>query len=218
MDVSNLKRLRKVVPGTAFLFFCIPAYQYFASEVFSLSEAAEFTLKSYGSVLAFLIGTFFSSLEIRKTRNGKTHAEIIENLKSQLLEHGLTKEVEEEKLKEIKDSKQLMHVFYHFVDKDPSLKEKSKLVKDNGLTWSSTADIAILSMLFSWFYLLLILLFGPIDLFVAAGLLIGLIGFIAGQWLHPISVRKHKKLGDDQIQVIVTIYNDELQEKVNGLF
>lgn len=218
MELSHLKTLRKIVPGSVFLFFSIPAYQYAANDLFNLDDALKFTIEGYGGVLAFIIGTFFSSLKIRSLRNASTHKQISDNIKSKLINHGLTIEVEKEKIEEIKSSRQLMHIFYHIIDNDESLKEKSKLVKDNGLTWTSTADVAILGCGFCWLYFILILIFGPEPIFVWAGLMIGSIGLLSGAILHPRAVKNHIDLGNEQIEFIVTNHKNELQEKVTGLF
>lgn len=200
------------------MFFLIPAYQYFTDQVFKIDQAAKFVLNGYGSVLAFVIGTFFSNLKIRKLRNDKTHAEINENIKNKFLANGLTKSVSEEDIQKVKASRQLMYIFYHFIDNDESLKEKSKLVRDNGLTWTSTADVAILSCVFAWLYFIFILFLGPVTLFVYSGLLIGSIGLLSGVILHPLSVKNHIELGDEQLEFIFANYKEELKEKVNGLF
>jgi len=218
MELSTLKKYRKIVPGATFIFFLIPVYQYFTDQVFKVDEAVKFVIEGYGSVLAFIIGTFFSSLKIRRIRNKKTHAEIDSNIKSKLIEHGLTIDVDESKKKEIMSSRQLMYVFYYFIDNDKSLKEKSKLVRDNGLTWTSTADVAILGCVFSWLYFILILIVGVKPLFVFSGLLIGCIGFLSGAILHPLSVKNHIDLGNEQLEFIFCNYKKELQKKVNGLF
>ena len=218
MELTTLKRLRKIVPGSIFLFFCIPAYQYASHNLFNLDEALKFTVGSYGAALAFVIGTLFSSLKIRSYRNSESHKQIDDNIKTKLLEHGLTTDQPQEMIDAIKSSKQLMYIFYYLIDNDASLKEKAKLVRDNGLTWTSTADLAILGCVFSWLYFILILFFGAEPLFVWAGLMIGSLGLISGAFLHPMSAREHINLSNEQIGFILTNHKKELQEKVAGLF
>ncbi len=218
MELSRLKTLRKIVPGGAFLLFSFPMYKYATDNVFNLDDALAFPIEGIGAVLAFVIGTFFSSLKIRSVRNSKTHEQITDNIKSKLIAHGLTTEIEKSRIEKIKSSRQLMNIFYYFIDNNESLKEKAKLVRDNGLIWTSTADIAILSCLFCWIYFVLILFFEPELLFVSAGLIIGCIGLLSGAILHPRAVKDHIDLGNEQIEFIVTNHKKELQEKVTGLF
>lgn len=218
MELSRLKILRKIVPGTVFLFFSVPVYQYFTEEIFKIDESLRFSLEGYGAVLAIIIGSLFGTLKIRSMRNRKTHKEINDNIKSRLITEGLAEEKTEEEIAKVKNSRELMHVFYHIIDNDESLKEKSKLVRDNGLIWTSTADIAILSCFFSWVYLLMILILGVDGLLVSSGLMIGSIGLISGEVLHPRTVKEHINLGNQQIDFILTNHRDELQRRVTGLF
>lgn len=217
MELSTLKTYRKVVPGATFIFFLIPAYLFFTDQVFEI-DTAKFVIGGFGVVLAFIIGTCFGSLKIRSLRNKKTHAEIITNIKNKLIENGLTRTVDAGKKRKVIEGRQLMYVFYHFIDNDESLKEKSKLVRDNGLIWTSTADVAILGCFFAWLYFLLILFFGAEPLLVFAGLLIGCIGLFCGAILHPLSVKNHIALGNEQLEFIFTNHRKELQDKINGLF
>lgn len=218
MELSTLKKLRKVVPGTVFLFFSVPIYQFFAEDLFKIDDSLKFSLEGYGAVLAIIIGSFFGTLKIRSLRNDSTHKRINENIKSRLLAEGLTEERTDEEKESVKNSKLLMHVFYHLIDNDESLKEKAKLVRDNGLIWTSTADVAILGCFFSWLYFILILVFGADGLLVSSGLMIGSIGFISGAILHPRTVNEHISLGNEQIDFILTNHKAELQRRVTGLF
>lgn len=206
------------MPGTVFLFFSVPVYQFFVDDLFKIDDSLKFSIEGYGAVLAIIIGSFFGTLKIRSLRIETTHKEINENIKSRLLAEGLTEQRSEEEKDEIKNSRKLMYVFYHLIDNDQSLKEKSKLVRDNGLIWTSTADVAILGCFFSWLYLILMLIFGVDELLVSAGLMIGSIGLISGAILHPRAVKEHIKLGNEQIEFILTNHKDELQRRVTELF
>ena len=216
MELSNLKKLRKIVPGTVFLFFGIPFYQFLAGELFNLEKSIKFSVEGYGAVLALIVGSFFRSLKVRSLRNSGTHEEIRKNIERRLLEEGLSESKTVEEKKAV--SKKLMHIFYHLIDNDESLKEKSKLVRDNGLIWTSTADVAILGCFYSWVYFVMILIFGADDLLVVAGLMIGTIGLISGVILHPLAVEEHINLGNEQIDFIVTNHKEELQKRIKGLF
>lgn len=218
MELSTLKKMRKVVPGTVFLFFSVPMYQFFAENLFKIDENLKFVLEGYGAVLAIIIGSLFGTLKTRSLRNDSTYKKINENIKSRLLKEGLTEERTEDEKENVKKSTSLMHVFYHLIDNDESLKEKSKLVRDNGLIWTSTADVAILGCFFSWLYFILILIFGADGILVSSALMIGSIGLISGAVLHPIAVKEHINLGNEQIDFILTNHKAELQRRVTGLF
>lgn len=218
MELSTLKKLRKVVPGTIFLFFSVPIYQFFTESLLRIDDSLKFSLEGYGAVLAIIIGSFFGTLKVRSLRYDLTYKQINENIKSRLLAEGLTEERTEDEKEKVKESSRLMHVFYHFVDNNESLKEKSKLVRDNGLIVTSTADVAILGCCFSWLYLILIIAFGANGVLVSSGLMIGVIGLISGAVLHPIAVNEHIKLGNEQIDFILVNHKADLQSRVTGLF
>jgi hypothetical protein len=217
MDLSDLKKMRKVFPGAVFVFYCIPIFKYLFADL-NFDDSLKFPIEGYGSVLAFIIGTLFSNLKIRSLRNKATHLEINENIKSKLLEIGLVTKQDPVKIYKVKQSKELMNIFYSIIDNDESLKEKGKLVRDNGLYWTSTADLAIISCFFCWIYLIFILVFGTSLILVASGLLIGIIGFVSGEFLHPLAVKNHILLGNDQLDYIKTIHKKELQQKISELF
>ena len=219
MEISHLKRLRKVVPGGAFLLFSIPAAYLYATHVsLNLTNYLNLPIMGLGVVVAYVIGAVFDGLKIRSIRTDKSYKHITDNIKLKLIEYGLTIKIDRGKIEEIKSSRKLLDIFYYFIDNDESLKEKSKLVKDNGLMWTSTADIAILGCFFCWLYFMLSIFLEPKLLLVLSGLVVGFIGFISGVVLHPIFVKKHIDLGNEQIEFIVTNKKNDLQDKVTGLF
>ena len=78
--------------------------------------------------------------------------------------------------------------------------------------------MAILSCFFTWFYFLLIIFFGAEPWLGGGGLFIGFIGLLSGAVLHPLSVKNHIALGNEQLEFIFTNYKKKLQDKINGLF
>ena len=134
MELSTLKRYRKIVPGATIMLFLIPAYMFFIHPVFKIDEIAKVTIGAgLWVAVAAVIGTCFIILNIRSLRNKRTHAEIITNIKNKLIENGLTRTVDAEEKKRVIEGGRLIDVFYHFIDNDESLREKSKLVRENGL-------------------------------------------------------------------------------------
>lgn len=218
MELSTLKNYRKAVPGATFLLFSIPAYQFFSNTIFKIEDLSKFTIEGLGAVLAFGIGTVFGNVKVRALWTASSHQKINENIKDKLLQNGLTKIVTDEKYAEIRSSRKLMHVFYYFIDNDMSLKEKAKLVRDNGLIWTSTADIVILAFIFSVFYMLLIAIFGSQTILIMAAILIFLIGLLSALVLYPNAVADQIELSNSQIEYIVTHKKKCLEEKVNSLF
>ncbi len=109
-----------------------------------------------------------------------------------------------------------MDVFYSLVDSSESLKEKAKLVRDNGLLWSSVADAAVLGAVFAAFYLPCGLLMRDSGL-IYAGLVSAAVAVVSKFGLHPTVERTHIRLSDDQLNFIETQMKDKAAEKVNLL-
>ena len=218
MDLSTLKRMRVIVPGTTFVFFAIPTYIFFSPKVLEIDSALKFPLESYGAVLAFIIGTMFNTYEIRRFILKKSLHEIDENIQNKLLQEGLSTPQDTRKEEEIKKTKKLMVIFYNFIDTDESLKEKAKLVRENGLVLSSSADIALIGLFFSYVYLFLSWIYDINTLFLFSGMAIGLIAIISWRLVHFKALKSHIKLGEDQIKIIAQNKKTELQLKVQELF
>jgi Flp pilus assembly protein TadB len=222
MEISTLKTYRKIVPGGTFLICLIPLL-WFAYD-FAIKDILELTTGQYGAISAlctisaFVVGALFNNLNIRSVINAKSHARIVGNIKEQLMRNGLTKEVSPEERDVVRSSERLMHVFYQFIDNDKSLSEKARLVRDNGLVWTSAADIAIVTLFFCIIYLILIAYFGLNSILVFAFVLTLLVAAFLIWVVHPNAESQQIALSNDQIEFIVTHKKQELQNKVNGLF
>jgi hypothetical protein len=103
----------------------------------------------------------------------------------------------------LKKDKRYMHVFYKLVDNDESLKKKTNNVYFNGIFWTSSADLLLISLVF-WF------VYGwPFTQIDHARLFSNLFLILAGLALvlHILSVRRHRRLSNEQLEFIA-IYKD----------
>lgn len=218
MDLSTLKRMRVIIPGTTFVFFMIPIYIYFSPKIIETDSALKFPIESYGAVLTFVIGTLFNTYNLRKLILKKSLDEIDNNIKNKLLQEGLTASQTPTKIEEIKKSKKLMNIFYYFTDTEETLKEKAKLVRENGLVLSSSADIALIGSFFSLLYLFLSYFHDINALFLFSGLAIGAMAIISWLSVHSKALESHLLLSNEQLDYIIQNKKNELQTKVMGLF
>jgi hypothetical protein len=85
---------------------------------------------------------------MRGWRNKNTLREIQLNIKRQLFENGRTIPISDVDRDRIMGGNEIMSIFYKIVDNDDSLKEKAKIVRSNGLFWTSTADVAVISIIY----------------------------------------------------------------------
>ncbi|MCL6272239.1 hypothetical protein M3P05_20160 [Sansalvadorimonas sp. 2012CJ34-2] len=217
MELITLKRFRKIVPGVTFILFAIPLYIYITGNFLELDETLKMITGTGATVIAYIIGSVFSSLKFRGLINNEGHTRITNNIRSRLVDEGLTTQEEEETIKKLKSSKKLMNIFYNFIDNDPSLKEKSKLVRDNGLMWTSTADVALIGYLFSAIYFSLYFFLEYAPILYISGTIIIIITLLSHMLIHPRTVKEHIRLGNDQIDFITTNHKKELQKRIAEL-
>lgn len=218
MDLSTLKRMRVIVPGTTFVFFMMPIYIYFSPKVLEIDSALKFPLESYGAVLAFIAGTLFNTYNIRRLMLKRSLHKVDDNIQNKLLQEGLVVPQDIQKKEAVKKSRKLMNVFYAYIDADESLKERAKLVRENGLVLTSSADVALIGLFFAYLYLFLSWLYDINTLFLFSGLTIGLIAIISWGLVHSKALESQIKLGNEQINFIVQNKKTELQGKVMELF
>lgn len=218
MDLSTLKRLRVVVPGTTFVFFLMPVYMFFSPKILEVDSALKFPLESYGAVLSFILGTLFNTNKVRRLLLKGSLDKIDNNIKDRLLHEGLEVSQDTHKIDAIKKSKKLMNILYGFVDSDESLKERKKLVMDNGLVLSSSADVTLIGLLFAFLYFCLSLVYDLNALFLFSGWAIALIAIFSWWIVHLQALKLHIELGNDQIDLIVQKHKTELRKQVLELF
>lgn len=216
MKKETLKKLRIVIPGVFCLIMILPLFQ----ETFSLESLKKAFDSISGGVLYMIIvagvGGLYYISDIRGIFLRESLYRIHQNIKLGLL--GLCYDDAEimGAFKKLMEGRTLILVFYGFIDKDESLKEKAKNVYFNGLVWSTVADITALS---------------------AIGLIIYLIGFfVAGRshflWialaaavLHlfcefacmPRVTNKHIDLGSEEIEHIGIHCRAELNKRLREL-
>jgi Flp pilus assembly protein TadB len=109
----------------------------------------------------------------------------------------------------------LMHVFYHFVDNDESLKDKAKDVRLNGLIWSSIADVIVISAVMLVLYVVGWFTLGRGHYLVM--ILVLVIAIIVGKVFLPKITRRHISLSDEQLEMIRLKYKPELRQKIHDV-
>jgi len=153
MDTGTLKKLRSAVPGTLIILGLVPLYTYWTGTPLIELSKGEWLLAGVVSVVAYAIGMLYNVYCVRALFNRNSHKRIRQNIKRRLLSIGRTTPITDEKRQALLAGSALMDTFYSLVDSEDSLKEKAKLVRDNGLAWSSIADIVVLGVVFACLYL-----------------------------------------------------------------
>lgn len=160
----------------------------------------------------FIIGAIYYICNIRNILWRPFLKKVQNNIKNKLL-NPFKENLTSDQIKELKKDRKLMHIFYNFVDSDTSLTEKAKRVRFNGLIWTSTIDLAIISILGSiFFFMKLIFIKSNYDLIVALLLLLlSIISFV----LIILTTKRHISLSNVQLDFICHIYKHQLNQKIN---
>lgn len=216
MDVGTLKNLRSVWPGVLILTGGLPLFAYVTNSTIDFSEGLQWSTLGLGLAVATVIGYAYNLYCFRAVFNRRSHTRITDNIKRRLLDMGRTAPLTPERRTALLSSGQLMLVFYSLVDTNNTLQERAKLVRSNGIVWSSIADAVVLGAVFCVLYL-------PIwyvtkdEQFLTWSIASGGIALLAALILHPAAEKRHIALGNDQLNFIESQLKPELIKKVDAL-
>lgn len=214
MEMGTLKFFRLLVPGILIFLLIILFLQDDFQELTQLTRLlSDFQIKdTFYTVVFACIGVLYYLLDIRNILWKPYHERVQNNIKDKLISPFLG-QLNKEQIAYLKQARRLMNIFYHFIDSDSSLTEKAKRVRFNGLIWTSTVDLTIISVLgASGFWIRLILETTQYNL-VMAGSLSALVLISFG--LIQLSTKRHLSLSDDQLEMICQKYKDELYRMIN---
>lgn len=211
MERKTLKFLRLLIPGLILIFEFLPMLNILQIN-YKIGEG--WLNYSFLIIPALVIGAMYHIFEIRFTVTSVSHRKIDLNIVSSLLKI-YNKSLSQDEYNFLKE-KRLKHIFYKIIDNDQSLSAKSQLVYFNGLLWTSTADMFILSIFSSIVFIVCgkwILLNDSIWLI---GILYSGVAFLA-ICFHFLTVIRHYRLSNDQLEFIETHYQADLKTKIDDV-
>jgi hypothetical protein len=213
LDINTLKRFRLLIPGFFILLLIILNISPSFDQLKEFINNIQIKDIAY-SIICFIIGILYYSCDIRKLLWKKYNSRIVENIKDKLLEP-IKEFSTANRIQCLKTGRKLMNIFYYFIDRDPSLKEKAKIVRLNGLFWTSAMDGTIIGLAGSLvFWIRFAIERTRYDLNVAVILLaFSCLCMI----LTKLLTRKHIGLSNEQLDVIYQLYKNELIVKLNEL-
>jgi hypothetical protein len=139
-----------LVPGVM-LFFALYPFAIALDPTLGWSELLKIDLRTGMYLLIVMtLGLAYNYLSLREVSNEKYHSEVNVNLRKQAL-RALPSE---ERVLDLYKWKDVRSIFYHFVDKDPSLEKQASRAYWNGLAWTSFADLRAISFIFMLIYTL----------------------------------------------------------------
>jgi hypothetical protein len=211
MERKTLKFLRLLIPGLILIFEFLPMLNFLK---INYKLGVGWLSYSFLVLPAIVIGAVYHIYEIRYTVTNVSHRKIDLNIVSSLLKI-YNKELSQDEYNYLK-AKRLKHIFYNFIDKDPSLSAKSQLVYFNGLLWTSTADLFILTIFSCILFIISGLIFLNDNSIWLIGVLYAGIASLA-ICFHVLTVIKHLKLSNDQLEYIETHNQLELKSKIDNV-
>ncbi|TKJ29034.1 MAG: hypothetical protein CEE40_09680 [Chloroflexi bacterium B3_Chlor] len=210
---TTLKTLRLIVPGVMTITF--------ASLLFksSLQDLSQFLRSLEGLlylVIVFPIGYLYNIMNIRGPFLRDSLSLVQANIKGKLAAPFCAGNLIGAKVESLTQGRQLMHVFYSIVDNDESLKSKTQDVYQNGLLWSTTADVMAVTLFFIPVYLFAYL-FKPMPHYLVVALGLCITYLFAALVLMPKVTSRHIELSNDQLDFILQRHPDELYEQLLNL-
>jgi hypothetical protein len=213
MEQSTLKTLRLLIPGLISIgVFLIFFSVWKKKEVYDL-KIIDYT---YITIIALVLGAMYYLLEIRQLVTSFSHKRIDLNIKNNVVQL-YNRSLSNSEAQFLHQGNRLKNIFYKIIDNEESLKRKGSLVYFNGLLWTSTADLFVISGFGSLAFLLAHFFFKPLKTDFLVWSFILIITCFTSLFLHVLSYFKHIKLSNDQIEYIETNCLTQLNEITNDV-
>jgi hypothetical protein len=208
MNKDTLKKLRLIVPGIIVLLYAIPLYYKNISIAQLVSKIKIVEGVTY-TLLVVIFGVLYYTLNLRGCSWKGYLNKIHNNIRTRCREICSDNNAISSKFDDI-STEDILHSFYKIVDNDASLTSKSLDVYFNGSILSSVTDLMIISSIFTLIYLLLIAAFGREDLVIFS--VLSFVCLLFSRFiLIPLLLRRHIKLGNDQLEFIKRHYKSNLE-------
>ena len=214
--MNTLKYFRLFVPGILVFIIFILAIQESFDELVELTKTfSNLQLKDGIYIAIFIVlGAIYYIFNIRDLLWNPYHKRVQNNIKETLI-NSFQEELNRQQRDNLKEGRKLMYVFYYLIDNDNSLAQKANRVRFNGLMWTSTIDLTIITAIGSLvFWFKIIIERSSYNLWMAVILLIvALMSF----GLIQLTTRKHLSLSNEQLEIICQLHKEKLHEKINEL-
>ena len=215
MQKETLKWLRTYIPGILFLIIPCP----WIITTLGQKEVLDWLMKYWSillitlPLLIYFIGGIYYVTGIRNILFPKFVTEAKKNIKNILLEYTRNDPVVKANAEKLQDTNTLMQVFYNIIDNDESLKNKAYDVYFNGLIWSTSVDLTIVSATgFVVYFLALYIVDYDEPIFAICALIFSLSFTIFNFWFIPLVIEKHIRLSNSQLKYIRVVKYKRLIE------
>lgn len=210
MSQEQLKLLRLFVPGVMLYILLIPPIL----DLTTLEERWSTNLLRY-SIPALIFGVIYDIVDARRLAWGGSVRQVNANIKDKLLEPCCEDDEISAATEKLREGRVLLNVFYSLVDNDPSLQEKAKRVRFNGILWSSVADLETVGVMGTIVYLVGYAVTGlRFELAMTIGL--ALISLVAHFVFVPRYTGRQIRLSNEQLEFIVQKDRAGLCKQIKG--
>ena len=214
MDMNSLKKWRLLSPGIIAVLEMLLIFLSMSNDSKEVSSILQYAIKmEYVIPFVFVvtIGIIYYAAKCRSILWKPICEKVSYNINSTLF--NIAGEHMPEKLSD-KQKRRISYVFYRFVDKDPTLTQKSKRVMCNGLALTCMCDAIILSVLCIIVDIILSIVFSE-WLWIALGVNIFLL-VICIPTLN-ILTKRHIDLSNEQLEIIHDEYQEECSMKIKKI-
>jgi hypothetical protein len=206
MSQSTLKWLRLATPGLIILTFYTILGRLTGLWLVSLPGNLKDALLSANVLIP--AGVYYL-LPFRTWANRRYFDAVSENLRSKMVRaSGLMDEPVTYTWKALRGT------FYHLIDNDQSLSKKASLAYFNGFIWTTCADIRVVA--YTYVVIAAFLSWIGFEGSMLAAILFAAIA-IASYLGSAAATRRHKLIGDEQLEIIQMYHRDELQQSLKQI-
>ena len=167
-------------------------------------------------IIPIILGAIYYALGLRNRFFKKPVQTIQQNIRDRLVSEFDNDTAISPYSARLKKNRNIIQIFYRFVDSNPSLTEKSNNVRANGVILSSFADACVISIFAILLYVALLVFFS--SFYYLFLLIISVIAFISSYYLFlPNMTRIHLDYSNSQIDFIIANLHDELRKAIEKL-
>jgi hypothetical protein len=212
MSQETLKNLRFVVSGIILVAALLPLFATDLTFAWLKTELVSLQGLLY-VVVIFPAGWLYYLSNLRKAFIRESLQQIHANINDQMLAPCLSDPLINGAQKQLREGRELLNIFYRFVDSDNSLKTRAGNVRFNGLMWTSVADSQAIATIFVLAYPIRFAL-GRHVCYLWLGLFCGLWFLVCEHLWMPIVTKRHIQLSNEQLDFIQQHFQKELCSKL----
>ncbi len=216
MEKETLKKWRLLIPGIIIMLVIIPGLTRNIKELKNIDSI--FSNFKWSDLfylgLVVVLGAIYYLLNIRWLLWKHYNKKVQENIKDNIInECGL--KMSGNIWIQLYNNESIMNLFYEFIDNDESLKEKAKDVRFNGLIWSSSFDLAIISFCGSIVYSVLSWMLSKSHYLYISVILIW--AFLISIMFSSILTKRHIKISNEQLSIIKVKYKNDIDKNIEEI-